>query len=250
MSTHLPLDLLIDHVEGLLDETTSARIEEQRSNDADLDALLKGISLFLSDHANKRETLERWLQQSAVPSLDLPKPERDEARTFFSSPFRIWLMAAAILGLVALLWVNSRPNPSTYLKEQSALHYSLPNYRSEEITPSDAALKEYAAKNYETALELLIALPPQDQDPVSMMALGMSSFHLGDHAQAIEALQSEVVQNSTLADQANWFSALASWHLKECDQANAYLNKIDIPSADQDIVKTRKMMQKSAACSQ
>lgn len=250
MSAQFPLDLLIDHVDGLLDEATSSRIEKQRSNDPDLDATLKGISLFLADHSNNREELEKWLQQTDTLSLESTQLKGEQPTSFFSTPSRAWLMAAAVLGLVALLWISVQPNANDYLTEQSAVHYSLPTYRSDEVSPATEALQEYASKNYESAQKLLMAMSPQDHDPLSMMALGMSSFHLGDHAQAIEILQSEIVQNSTLADQANWFSALAAWHLKECEEAEEYLNKVKVPSADQDVTKTRKILQESASCSQ
>lgn len=224
----VPYDLLADYVDGLLDPSATARLDERLQEDEDSRRIVEGIRLFYAKYGHDRAALESYLDEFGR-RLSRPLEQVRRRRRY-----RFGVVAAAVgllLILAAGLWL--RPGGPDQLVVQYLEQPYPPPYtlaRGEEtIDPVRRQIVlAYSQKDYRSAVNQLEELakvePPAAAD---RLLLGLSYLYLRQPAVAVPFFQQVLNQGDpSLHEPAEWYLALAFAEAGRWEAARPLLARI------------------------
>ncbi len=231
-TTNIPLDLLIDYVEGLLDSEATARLEQRLAEDEYHRNIVEGIQHFYTQKGQDRAALEAYLD-------DFQHRLSPKAATQVRRLPRSFIAIAATLALIVtafflvrnsqgassdalLAQALSTPYPSVYDQNKSG--------DPQDIRASIGAL--YQAGDYEAVIETAQALIDQSNtaNPLDYFMLGLANLYqdVPNYAAAITALNQTKAFNtgSNITQQTDWYLALSYLSAGEVENARRLLEGI------------------------
>ncbi|GEM_PF-3444680 len=230
-------ELLADYVDGLVDDATRKRIEDELTHSEEAAMVVAGIKEYYAQRGADRDELELYLNQLAITFSELAVSPKVRKLRF--SPFAI-RVAAVIVLLMAfvpiILWLI-RPS-ALDSHELIAAHLEkpykiLPHNRdqSEVVDLNHQAYEAYRKANYSQAIEYLQMVlaenPQRNPDSYDTFVLGLSYLYANEYTLASHYLQQVIEgRHPRFEQQAYWFLALAYFQGSEIEKSREILDKI------------------------
>jgi hypothetical protein len=205
------LELLMDYVDGLVDQSTHDRISRLIETDQEVATLVQGILGYYEAKGTDREGLEEYLKQTP------PMPFRKETPVRRMNSWLSVAVAAMLIGAVAI-WFTLGSSPD---RMELAIEYSSEVYQPQTQVRGDAeaafaALEtQYNAGEYQTVIDELSTVT--DKSVMQELFFGLSLFNTGAFEVSTASLEKVANSESRYAEHALWYLALASIHASAPD---------------------------------
>jgi len=250
------IDLIEQYHKGLLSKEKLNEFFEREKNDKDFSAKVKSYKEIMEGinyHGEQKsisDSIQLWEKEIKEQA---GKAKQNEARIIPLHRKNLYLVAACVVGLLiisAIFLFRSTP-PDTLALFDSNFHpypnLIYPTLRGEtrDGSISKKAFAAYDEGDYQKAAEYLSKWPrgtTEINNDLVLLYLGNCYLAVNDLAAAKETLE-QIGEGSDVADQGNWYLALAYLKSGEPERAESELDKlVDHPNSYSD--KARKLISK------
>jgi len=221
----IDMNSLLDYVEGTASEDTRRQVDQYLNENEEERLVIDGIRTYYREYGMDRQALLTFLQESRAGSLAGFQQYTTKKRAMPR-----WMGWAAILllmcvGVVAYLFFGKPSNTQSTLIAYLDEPYPVTVFLSNQ--PAEAWVEAYQSGDYQQATVLLKnALQNGEDNAVLQYYAGLSHLYQQPRqpAQAITYLAQ--VKEGALAQQADWYLALAYLLENNVEEAQPLLQQI------------------------
>jgi len=231
------LELLLDYLDGLLEEDSAKKIEMAIGESDELKSIVEGIKLYYENEGQDRDKLELYIDQVRIKFQSRAMINDHSAQTPGSKVFN-WLKVAAVLAFILvagllLIYNFISPDVDEMIAGQIENRYDAPiAFRNGESTNEliwSKVLNAYEQKNYDDALNYLDKIPVNDERYIDgQFYKGLCLLYMNpvDYEKSIRYLSFVSESEHRLKEPADWFLALAYFKNNNQKQAADSFQKI------------------------
>ncbi len=231
------LELLLDYLDGILDEDSTRQIEYAIDESDELKSIVEGIRVYYEEEGKDRAKLEVYADQIRGKFYSSTTNDSEHNSGFQKTP-AFWFRTAAAIGLFLIAGTVLLYNTLSIDVEQLVSHHIQDHYDApltfrgdndpNQLMWSDI-VDSYLKKDFELSLVKLEKLPDYDDRrlPVDFYTGLCNLYKKGaNYEKAIESLKLVSDSEHRLNEKAEWYLALAYYQNSEEVKAKALLQKI------------------------
>lgn len=231
------LELLLDYLDGILDQDSAQQIEIKINESEELKSILEGIKLYYESEGKDRAKLEIYADQIRMKFYTNSKGIKKEHVSASQKP-SFWIRIAATVAVVliagiALFYNLDSTDADKLISNHLQNRYEAPiTLRGGETTNQlvwGEVINSYQQNDFESALNSLEELPESDNQRM------MGEFYKGlcylyqetaNYSKAVSILLPVSSSEHRLNERAEWFLALAYYKNGDMNKARLIFQKI------------------------